>query len=101
MNATLMTGAADAAGGLLKSLAHPTRLLMLCRLIEAECSVGELAAFLGIRHSTASQHLALLRRDGLVQTHRQAQTVRYAIASAPARAVLETLAQHYCPTREN
>jgi ArsR family transcriptional regulator, virulence genes transcriptional regulator len=101
MNATSMTSAADAAGGLLKSLAHPTRLLILCRLMESECSVGELAAFLGIRDSTASQHLALLRRDGLVQARREAQTIRYAIASTPARAVLETLALHYCPPREN
>lgn len=96
INAAQMAEAADAASDLLKSLAHPTRLLVLCRLIEAECSVGELVEFLGIRDSTASQHLALLRKDGLVRARRQGQTIRYAIASDPARHVLETLALHFC-----
>lgn len=96
MNAASMADAADGASDLLKSLAHPTRLLILCRLMEAECSVGELVGFLGIRDSTASQHLALLRKDGLVRARREGQTIRYAIASTQARAVLETLALHYC-----
>jgi len=99
INAALMTEAADAASDLLKSLAHPTRLLILCRLMEDECSVGELVEFLGIRDSTASQHLALLRKDGLVQARREGQTIRYAIASTPARHVLEMLAQHFCAPR--
>jgi DNA-binding transcriptional ArsR family regulator len=96
MNASLMTDAAHSATDLLKSLAHPTRLLILCRLMEAECSAGELVGFLGIRDSTTSQHLALLRKDGLVHARRKGQTIHYAIASTAARAVLETLAHHYC-----
>ena len=49
--------------------------MILCQLIEGERSVGELAAFLGIRDSTVSQHLALLRRDGLVEARRDGQTI--------------------------
>ena len=91
-----MARAAETASELLKSLGNPTRLLILCRLTEAECSVGDLVAFLGIRDSTVSQHLALLRKDGLVQTRREGQTIWYAIASEPARRVLETLFAIYC-----
>jgi DNA-binding transcriptional ArsR family regulator len=91
-----MAAAADRASELLKSLANRHRLLILCQLVDGERSVGELVAFLGARDSTVSQHLALLRKDGLVQTRREAQTIYYSIASGPAQRVLETLFAVYC-----
>jgi DNA-binding transcriptional ArsR family regulator len=91
-----MQSTADAASELLKALANRHRLLILCRLIERERPVGDLAEFLGIRDSTVSQHLALLRRDGLVAARRDGQTIWYSISSAPARVVLEALYRVYC-----
>lgn len=91
-----MSQAAGQAEELLKSLANRHRLLIVCQLIDREHSVGELAEFLGIRDSTVSQHLALLRKDGVVSARREGQTVWYSIASAPARAVLETLYRVFC-----
>jgi DNA-binding transcriptional ArsR family regulator len=91
-----MRSAADAASELLKALANRHRLLIVCQLVERERSVGELAEFLGIRDSTVSQHLALLRRDGLVTSRREGQTIWYCISSAPARALLEALYRVYC-----
>ena len=91
-----MSAAADAASELLKSLANRHRLLILCQLGEGERSVGELAEFLGIRDATASQHLALLRKDGLVSARREGQTIWYSISSAPAREILATLYRVYC-----
>jgi len=91
-----MTAAADEAGALLKALAHPYRLIIICQLIEKARSVGELAALLDIRDSTVSQHLALLRKDGLVEARRDGQTVWYSIGSEPAREVIATLYRIYC-----
>ncbi len=91
-----MHAAADQASELLKSLANRHRLLILCQLLDGERSVGELVAFLGIRDTVVSQHLALLRKDGLVAARREGQTIRYAIASAPAEAILAALAGLYC-----
>jgi DNA-binding transcriptional ArsR family regulator len=96
MQTDAMEAAADQASELLKSLANRNRLLILCQLVDGERSVGELAAFLKARDSTVSQHLALLRKDGLVQTRRDAQTIYYSIASCPAQRVLETLFAIYC-----
>lgn len=96
LKADLMAGAADRASELLKALANRHRLLILCQLIESERSVGELAEFLSIRDSGVSQHLALLRKDGLVAARRDGQTIWYSIASAEARAVLTTLYGIYC-----
>ena len=91
-----MTDAAGAASDLLKALAHPSRLMTLCLLAERDRSVGELATLLGARDSTISQHLALLRRDGLVRARRDGQTIWYAIASEPAQRMLETLSSIFC-----
>jgi DNA-binding transcriptional ArsR family regulator len=91
-----MNNAADAASELLKSLANRNRLLILCQLGEGERSVGELATLLGIRDATASQHLALLRKDGMVTARRDGQTIWYSIASTPAREVLITLFRIFC-----
>lgn len=94
-----MERAADQASELLKALSNRHRLLIICQLIEGERSVGELAEFLNLRDSTVSQHLALLRKDGLVSARREAQTIYYSIASEPAREVLKTLYQVYCPPK--
>lgn len=91
----MITGA-DRASELLKALSNRHRLLILCRLTDGERSVGDLASFLGIRDSTVSQHLALLRRDKLISARRDGQTIWYRIESEPARAVVETLYSRFC-----
>ena len=87
---------AGRASEMLKALANRHRLMIICQLTEGEHSVGELGAFLGIRDSTVSQHLALLRKDGIVATRRDGQTIWYSISNAPARQVVETLYRIYC-----
>jgi DNA-binding transcriptional ArsR family regulator len=91
-----MLTAADEASQLLKALANRHRLIIICQLIEKERSVGELAELLNIRDSTVSQHLALLRKDGLVTARRDGQTIWYAIGSAQARELVRTLYRVYC-----
>lgn len=91
-----MQTAAGEATNLLKALAHPHRLMIVCQLLERERSVGELAGLLRLRDSTVSRHLALLRKDGLVEPRRDGQTIWYSIASAAARALLTTLYHAYC-----
>jgi ArsR family transcriptional regulator, virulence genes transcriptional regulator len=96
IDSEIMERAADEASNLLKALSNRHRLLIICQLIEGERSVGELAEFLSLRDSTVSQHLALLRKDGLVSARRDAQTIFYSIASEPARDILKTLYQAFC-----
>jgi DNA-binding transcriptional ArsR family regulator len=91
-----MKAGADMASELLKSLSNRYRLLILCRLAEGEYSVGQLAEFLGIRDSTVSQHLALLRRDRIIAARRDGQTMWYRIESDPAREVVNTLYNSFC-----
>lgn len=87
--------AADATR-LLKALANEKRLMLLCLLVEGERSVGELNARVELSQSALSQHLAVLRQDGLVTTRREAQTIYYAVAPGPAQQVIATLHDVYC-----
>jgi DNA-binding transcriptional ArsR family regulator len=85
------------AAALLKALGNDRRLLILCSLVGGEKTVGELEAKVGLGQSALSQHLARLRRDGLVATRRAAQHIHYRLASSEVLAVIETLAALYCP----
>lgn len=87
---------ADEAAGLLKSLAHPARLLVMCRLVEGEASVSQLQALGSLSMSALSQHLAVLRDAGLVETRREAQTIFYSFADGPALGVMSALYAAYC-----
>jgi len=92
-----MRAAAAQAGGLLKTLANPDRLMLLCQLAQGEQSVGALEAALDIRQPTLSQQLAVLRQEGLVATRRDGKQIHYSVASPEALAVLRLLYQLYCP----
>lgn len=91
-----MQAQASKASALLSAMCNEKRLMLLCRLVQGERSVNELAESLNAPQSTISQHLALLRREGLVQARRDAQTQFYSLAGDDARAILETLQSLYC-----
>jgi len=91
---------ADAAR-LLRLLAHEKRLLVLCHLGGAgEMNVGDLVSAVGLSQSALSQHLALLREDGLVATRRVSQTIYYRLADEKAERVIALLREMYCPPGE-
>ncbi|OSZ70835.1 ArsR family transcriptional regulator [Sphingomonas sp. IBVSS1] len=83
------------AARLLKALSNERRLLILCQIGEGERSVGSLQV--GLSQSALSQHLALLRAEGLVSTRRDAQTIYYRIADPAVLQLIATLAAIYCP----
>ena len=87
--------AADAAQ-LMKTLANPDRLMLLCQLSQGEMSVGELEAALGIRQPTLSQQLTVLRDEALVDTRREGKYIYYRVRSAAALALLKVLYQQFC-----
>ncbi|WGM37663.1 metalloregulator ArsR/SmtB family transcription factor [Caulobacter sp. NIBR1757] len=90
-----LEASAAAATRLMKLLANEQRLILLCRLIEGECSVGDLADYVGLAQSAASQHLAKLRAEGVVATRREAQTIFYRIVDPAATRMIDTLCEIY------
>jgi DNA-binding transcriptional ArsR family regulator len=94
-----MEGHAESASRLLKAMANPHRLLILCVLGEGEISVGALNERIPLSQSALSQHLAVLRADGLVATRREAQTIFYRVQPGPALDVIRSLHGYYCGTK--
>ena len=96
MDPEAMRAHAADASRLLKALANEKRLVLLCLLAEGERTVGELNARLDLSQSALSQHLAILRTDGLVTTRREAQSIYYGLAQGPGQRVIDTLHDIYC-----
>jgi len=91
---------ADKAANLLKALSNDKRLLILCALYKNERCVGDLENIVKLSQSALSQHLARLRRDGLVATRRDAQTIYYSLEDATVKSMLQTLYTIYRPCDE-
>ena len=87
---------AGKAADLLRTLGNEKRLMILCQLGPGELQAGALQAPLGLSQSALSQHLAVLRADGLVRTRRESQTIHYAVRPGPALDVIRVLYGHYC-----
>lgn len=96
VSAERMPQHADEAVTLLKAMASHNRLLLLCQLVDGERPVGELATALGLAQSVVSQHLSLLRRDGLVSGRRDAQSIYYRISDKRVRALMRTMFALFC-----
>ena len=80
----------------LKALAHESRLIILCGVLNGEQSVGELEALLSRRQSSVSQQLARLRLEGLISSRRDGKAIYYSIADDKVRAVIDALHASFC-----
>ncbi|MCI1133857.1 metalloregulator ArsR/SmtB family transcription factor [Stenotrophomonas maltophilia] len=99
LDSAAMAEHAAQAAALLKSLAHPARLRVLCRLVEGEAPVAELQELTALSASALSQHLAVLRAMEIVATRREAQAIHYRVIEGPALGVLQALHAAYCGRR--
>lgn len=85
----------DSAADFLSALANNKRLLILCKLLHNEMSVGALAKAIDLSQSALSQHLAKLRALDLVSTRRDAQTIYYIVSSPHIELMLSRLSSLY------
>ena len=81
---------------MMKVLANPDRLMILCQLAQGEKRVGELEELLGIVQPTLSQQLTVLRDEELVSTRRDGKSIYYQLSSPKALAIMEVLYAQFC-----
>lgn len=82
---------------LLRAIANERRLMILCHLVQAgESSVTQLTEMVGLSQSAMSQHLAVMREEGLVAFRRERQTLWYRIEDPRVARLLETLHGLFC-----
>jgi DNA-binding transcriptional ArsR family regulator len=91
----LKARAGDAAA-LLKAMGNEQRLLILCHLQDGPLTVGELNERIDLSQSALSQHLAVLRESGIVNTTRDAQSITYSLPKGAVTRVIAILYDEFC-----
>lgn len=91
----MLEGASEAAA-MLRALSNPSRLMLLCELVEGERKVGELERSLGLSQAYVSQQLARLRADGIVCARRVGRIAYYSLADSRVRPLLSVLYEQFC-----
>ncbi len=87
---------AQQAAELLKALANEQRLMILCHLVQGPLSVGQLNERVPLSQSALSQHLAVLRESGIVETEKEAQSVLYSLPAGVVTRLLGVLHEEFC-----
>ncbi|WP_244409546.1 ArsR/SmtB family transcription factor [Streptomyces albofaciens] len=88
---------ADAAATIaatLQALATPSRLMILTRLRQGPCPVGELADAVGMEQSAVSHQLRLLRALGLVTGSRRGRRIVYSLYDTHVAQLLDEAVYH-------
>ncbi|WGV98158.1 metalloregulator ArsR/SmtB family transcription factor [Vibrio sp. YMD68] len=91
-----MQSQAEDAANLLRVMAHPERLMVLCYLTEGEVGVAELMQHSNLSQSAFSQHLSVLRKCGLITSRKESQQVFYSLADPRAQALINSLHSVFC-----
>lgn len=88
---------AEEVSRVLTALSNPRRLLILCHLLqEGETSVSGLAGTSGLSQSALSQHLAMMRAEGLVRTRKEGLNVFYSISDNRIQDLMGALETIFC-----
>lgn len=96
-----MEAQATEVAGLLKTLAHPARLMLVCTLVEDEFCVGDLERRLGIHQPTLSQQLHVLREAGIVETRREGKQIFYRLTGEKTERLIAALYTIFCTDKEH
>ncbi|NKQ55682.1 winged helix-turn-helix transcriptional regulator [Amycolatopsis sp. K13G38] len=92
--ASLDAASAATVAATLQALATPSRLLMLTRLRQGPCSVGELAEAVEMEQSAVSHQLRLLRNLGLVAGKRTGRSIVYSLYDNHVAQLLDEAVYH-------
>ena len=96
LNVNEMRKNVENSSAFLKLLSNPTRLMILCNLIESERCVGDLEKDLNISQSALSQHLSKMRDKGIVKSEKQGQHVFYSISDSNVVDIINVLYKLFC-----
>ena len=81
---------------ILKTMAHPERLMVLCQLVDGEVGVTQLQAGTSLSQSAFSQHLSVLKKNNLVKVRKESQQVFYSLADERVTALIASFYSIFC-----
>lgn len=92
----LMAEKSIEVAGILKTLGHQKRLLILCTLSDGEKSVGDIEKICGAAQSQVSQFLKRMEAEGLINHRREGNFVYYSIKDQRVAQLIQTLGNIFC-----
>jgi len=87
----------EGAAEILKSLAHPHRLQLLCYLAKGEKTVSQLEELCQVSQSQLSQFLQRMKRESLVHSRREGKYVFYSIKDRKVFMLIRAMHKVFCP----
>lgn len=87
----------DAMSKLLKSMSHPIRLKILCLLQDKELSVGEIRDKVETTNANVSQHLNILRNQGIIDYRKDANFIYNRITDKRILELIQKMRSLFCP----
>jgi ArsR family transcriptional regulator len=81
---------------ILKSIAHPIRLKILCLLLDGEKNVSEIEQQFGSTISNISQHLTVLRKADIIGRRKEANFMYYFLKDGKMVLLMETIKSNFC-----
>ena len=90
-NADKLASQCETVSGMLKAIAHPQRLKILCVLAEGEQTVSQLEEYCGASQSSVSQYLSKMKSEGLLSSRREGQQVFYKIDNPPLLKLMRSM----------
>lgn len=95
-NGEQLAAQCETVSGLLKAIAHPQRLKILCRLSEGACPVSELEDYCGASQSSVSQYLGKMKAEGLLKSRRDGKQIFYEIDSKDLLKMMKAMQKIFC-----
>jgi DNA-binding transcriptional ArsR family regulator len=90
------TESINQASAAMQAIAHPLRLKILCLVGSQELSVLEIVDAVGTSQSNISQHLAVLRDNGILAARKEANKVFYRIGDPRVLQMIALTRQIFC-----
>lgn len=91
-----MKDRATEVADLLKTMAHPERLMVLCQLVDGEVGAGQLQESSTLSQSAFSQHLSVLKKHNMVKVRKESQSVFYSLADNRIEALIASFYTIFC-----
>jgi DNA-binding transcriptional ArsR family regulator len=97
MNPEKMKSQCAEVSNIMKAIAHPQRLMIMCHLAEGEKNVGEILELCEISQSQLSQFLNRMQREKLLKVRKESQFSFYSIADIKITKLIQSMQKIFCP----
>ena len=96
MNPEIMKSQCSEVSMIMKALAHPQRLMIMCHIAEGEKNVGEILELCDLSQSQLSQFLNRMQRERLLKVRKEGNFVFYSIAEKKILKLIQSMQKIFC-----